>query len=369
MGTITEITTKKQNSGKSFRAEVRRDGVRITKCFARKTDARNWISEREAEIRNGLTTHKFKKYSVSDAITKYCREVLPQKKPGTRQLHAAQLEWFNAEIGALKLHKINTALLSELREKLRTTSYSRTKDGSERPYSASTVNRYFVPFIHCLKICCTDWEWLDRVPKFSKLKEPKGRTRYLTQEEANTILNALEKDPRKDVALVCLLALTFGSRLGETCALKWENIDFKNRVILFTETKTGEVKNLPVPDRLYASLAEWKKQSTSDYLFPTSKTSKRPYIYDKVRKPFAGLCKKLGLKDVTFHNTRHTVGSWATQDGHNRKMVAELLGHKNLQTTDRYSHLDVEHLRPLVEGVEGRLMQKPTFRSTTRDEK
>ena len=354
MGTISEIILKNTKHTKSYRAEVRKEGLRLTKCFERKTDARNWINEKESEIRNGVNTHSFKKYTVSDAIEKYSREVLPLKKPGTRKLHQGQLEWFKDQVGTLKLYKLNTATLSDLREKLRTSSYL-GKDGVEQAYSSSTVNRYFVPFTHCLKVCCTDWEWIDRIPKISKLKEPKGRTRFLTQIEAKQIIEELEKVTSEDVRLVCIIALTFGSRLGETCALRWENIDFTNRVILFTETKTDEVKNLPIPNRLFSLLLNWQKSASSDYLFPTSKKSKRPYIYDKVRKPFSALCKRLGFKDVTFHNTRHTVGSWTTQDGHNRKMVAELLGHKNLQTTDRYSHLDVEHLRTMIDGVERKL--------------
>ena len=150
--------------------------------------------------------------------------------------------------------------------------------------------------------------------------------------------------------------MTFGSRLQETCALRWQEINLEKRIVIFTTTKTDDVKGLPIPETLLRELQEWREQSTGDYLFPTARKSKRPFIYHKVSHACKKALLKLGITDASFHNTRHTVGSWATQDGVNRRKVAEVLGHKALVTSDRYSHPDVEYLRPVVEGIEKRLV-------------
>jgi len=353
MGTISKLSNK---TGKtSYRAEVRKEGYRLTKCFQRRTDAKNWVTTKETQILNGQVISSFKKHTVGNAIDKYFKEVLVNKKQGTQRLHRMQLEWFKNKIGQVKLHKITPSILSELREILKTEPYILENTQTERFRGNGTVNRYFVPLLHCFKICERDWEWIDKVPRFSKLKEPLGRTRYLTPEEAKLMLSELKTRRENDIYLISYIALSFGSRLEETCALRWQDIDFENKIIYFTKTKTDHIKVLPLPERLIIDLKAWKIGNSSEYLFPPDQKSNKPYVYDKVKKKFSKIAKELGLKDVSFHNTRHTVGSWATQEGTNRKIVAELLGHQNLVTTDRYSHLDVEHLRSVVDEIAGKL--------------
>lgn len=355
MGTITLI--RKKRSGISFRAEVRREGKRLTKCFGRKTDANDWIKECESSIRAGTLTPILKRFTVAQAIDRYILEVLPQKRAGTQRVHKAQLLWFKGKIGDIKLCHLNSLNLSEARDLLRSEVFYRK--GSKKPFSrsASTANRYFVPLLHCFRICCEDWMWLRTIPRLRRYQEPRGRTRYLTPDEARALISALDRDPRKDVRLVTLISLTLGTRLGETCALQWNDIDFEQRTIIFRETKSGEVKVLPIPDRLLAEFAAWRETSTNEHLFPTTCPSKRPHIYDRVTKVVRKLAQRLGLKGVVYHSLRHTVGSWATQAGANRKLVAEVLGHRVVSTSDRYSHLEVEHLRKLVESVEANLSE------------
>lgn len=356
MGTVAALTLK---SGKTiFRAEVRKEGIRRTKSFSRKTDARLWIKEQEVSIHKGTYISPIKKHTIADAIERYEREVLPQKKPGTVALHAAQLKWFKTHIGNIKLIHLTSDILAKAREALRIEEVTRTYSDKKFRRASGTINRYFVPLLHCLSRARDDWGWIQIVPKLSKLKEPKGRTRYFTQSEAQKILAYFDHDPREDVRLVVRIAMTLGSRLGETCALQWRNINLEKRVIVFTFTKTDDIKGIPIPDRLFLEILNWKRHSTREYLFPTEKASKLPHIYDKVRRLFKKALLELEITDASFHNTRHTVGSWATQDGVNRRKVAEVLGHKALVTTDRYSHLDVEHLRPVVDGIEEKLLNK-----------
>lgn len=354
MGTISSLKLK---TGKqSFRAEIRREGVRHTKCFRRRTDASLWIKEQESAINRGAFTAPLKRHTLAEAIDRYLSEILPIKKRGTQVLHRSQLQWFRLRIGKIQLWKLTSGDLAAAREILRQQEVKRPF--TDRPFlrSTGTVNRYFVPLLNCLRICRDDWGWLQTVPKLSKLDEPRGRTRYFTPSEARSILSCFDLDPRKDVRLVIRIAMTVGSRLGETCALTWQNVDLDERVLVFTTTKSGEVKGVPIPDGLHSELVAWKRDATGEFLFPATRKSRLPYIYDGVRKSFKKALGKLGISNASFHSTRHTVGSWATQDGVNRRKVAEVLGHRDLKTTDRYSHLDVEHLRSVVRDLETRLI-------------
>jgi integrase len=351
MGSIT-VEIKKDNR-KVYRANVRRQGQRVTKRFSRITDAKNWISRTESEIIEGKKLPKLKRHTLKDAIERYLLEVNSRKKPDTQKLHSAQLEWFKKAIGTIQLRDLSNDDLAKAREKLgKEVSF---KPNGTKPItrSASTLNRYFQVLNHCLNTAKLDWGWIQDVPRICKLREPKGRTRYLTPDEAKSLFTELNRSNRYDVYLICLICLTVGSRLRETCALKWSEVDFETEVLRFTLTKTDEVRDIPIPPRLTQALLEWRSiRGNHEYLFPVERPSKRPFIYDLVKKRFTRTCKTLGLTDVVIHSLRHTAASWATQNNTNRKVIAELLGHRNVSTTDRYSHLNVEHLRPVVIAVE-----------------
>lgn len=351
---MATITKEIRHKGTVYRAEVRKEGKRITKRFPNQTLAKQWVTQTEAEIIRGSFQPVLKRHTLAEAIERYEKDKIPDKKPGTQELHLMQLRWFKANFGSLKLHKIDSAKLIEMRDLLQKEPYKRTGSDIERLRDNGTVNRYFVPLSNLFRIAWREWHWMNEVPKLKRLKESKGRTRFLKPHEVQILLRALDKDSRKDLRLIVLIALMLGTRLHETCSLKWDDIDFLNKVISFHETKNSEVKCLPIPESLYQELVAWRTASAdkSAYLFPPERKSKRPHVYTKIRQGFARLTIRLGMPDVTFHILRHSVGSWTTQMGVNRKVVGELLGHLDLRTTDRYSHLDVSHLRPVVNQVE-----------------
>ena len=352
MGTI--VVERKTNGQSRYRAEVRKEGQRITKRFPNRSLAKRWITKTESEVAEATFEPELKKHTLSEALERYYTEVLSKKRANTKLAHQGQLKWFQARIGGMKLHKIDSLVLAKLQNELQAEEVQKTPSSMPYKRSDSTVNRYFVPLTHCFGIAKRKWKWLRDVPTIEKLEEPKGRTRFLTPAEARQILAELERDGRKDVYLACKISLSYGSRLNETCALKWADIDWDNQIIVFRETKNGQLKSLPIPTKLFAELTEWRKASDSatEFMFPATQNSRRGHIYDKTKKGFLRACKHLGIKGVTYHCTRHTVASWATQAGINRKIVAEVLGHQDLRMTDRYSHLDAAHLRPMVDMVE-----------------
>lgn len=223
MGSISKI--KLSNGHTSYRADIRKEGRRVTKCFPNRSLANRWVDCTEARIIEATFAPKRRTYTVGDAIERYIREVLPQKKEATEALHLAQLK---ARIANLKLYLLDSAELADLREELRN---EWVKLEFKEPYQRqpATVNRYFVPVSHMLQTCKREWGWISEVPFVPKLRESKGRTRFLTHDEARSILVMLDRAPRKDVRLACLISLTYGSRLGETCALKWRDVDLRCR--------------------------------------------------------------------------------------------------------------------------------------------
>jgi len=96
------------------------------------------------------------------------------------------------------------------------------------------------------------------VSDISRKKEPRGRTRFLTDEERATLLDACGKSDWPALHTLVLLAITTGARKRELIRLKWLDIDLKNGGALVRETKNDEQRTLPVAGKALEALRELK---------------------------------------------------------------------------------------------------------------
>lgn len=343
----------KNNGTKRFRAKVRKEGQTFTKRFMRKTDATNWMKDIESKIYHGQNIPKLKKYFLGEAVARYIREILPLKRAGTRRLQIKQLEFFRDQLGKYPLNKITTEELSNCRELLLTQDVTIPYTQKVFKRTPSTVNRYFQVLNHLFTVAKLNWGWVAEIPKLKKLSEPFCRTEFFSPEQTVRIYEELRNNRNSDVRLIAHISMLTGSRLGETCALIKQDIDYANLAICFRETKTGRARWIPITEKLAKELFNWSLNiKDGDFLFPASLESKKGYVYDKVRKEFKKSLLKLGIKKGSFHTLRHTVGSRAAHQGINLKLISDTLGHSRTATTDRYMHTHVEHLRAVVEVME-----------------
>ena len=88
-----------------------------------------------------------------------------------------QLRWWNKRLGSYLLSDLTPALIAEYRDKL--------AKGDTKPRSNATVNRYLAALSHALKTAVEEWQWIDTSPMRTvrKPKEPRGRIRFLSDEE------------------------------------------------------------------------------------------------------------------------------------------------------------------------------------------
>jgi integrase len=70
-------------------------------------------------------------------------------------------------------------------------------------------------------------------------------------------------------------------------------------------------------------------------------------------RSFARHCARVGIKGLTFHDLRHDVGSQLAMAGVPIRTIAQILGHRKLEMTLRYSHLSPEHLREAMTVLHG----------------
>lgn len=74
--------------------------------------------------------------------------------------------------------------------------------------------------------------------------------------------------------------------------------------------------------------------------------------YSDIKSPFKGALKRAGIENFRFHDLRHTFASKLVMAGVDIRAVQELMGHKSITMTMKYSHLSDAHLREAVKRLE-----------------
>jgi len=269
------------------------------------------------------------------------------------------LEWSKANKKSHKTDCLNTSRLLESFSGMSLkdiTSWHIEKYKSKRlkdGLRVASVNRE----VACLKHIFTKAiEWgkakENPVKKVKLFKENNKRVRFLSKAEMESLLSACRKSQSPCLYNMVILALNTGMRRGEIFGLKWEDIDSERKIITIRETKNGEARRIPFNDEVMKLLGEIPKFE-SPYLFPGKKGER----LNNFSNAFVRVREKAGLKDFRFHDLRHTFASYLVMSGVDLFTVKELLGHKDIDMTIRYSHLAPEHKKVAVNKV-GDIMKK-----------
>jgi integrase len=191
------------------------------------------------------------------------------------------------------------------------------------------------------------------LPKISKRRG----INPLTREEIATLLyTAKAKASRYYPIFLC--AARTGLRMGELLALRWEDLDFNGRCIQvsrnythwkLTTPKSGESRAVDMSLELTRVLTDLKLERQIEA--GASGTDVPPWVFCNEKggllhphnlrdRIFYGLLKKAGLRQVRFHDLRHSFASLLLQQGESPVYVKEQLGHSSIQiTVDCYGHL------------------------------
>lgn len=209
-----------------------------------------------------------------------------------------------------------------------------------RPPTPATINRELA----CLKTIfnrAVDAGKTDRNPvsfRGALFRENNKVERILSKtEEARLYEVCLNHLPRR-IYWIIYTAFQTGMRRGELLNLKWEDIDFENRLITVKAAiaKNGKARTIPINRNLILLLKEIKKETfkTGQYVF----TGERPV--KNIQTSF-NKAKQLANIDLRFrfHDIRHTVASrLVTENSIDVITVAKILGHSSLKMLERYAH-------------------------------
>jgi integrase len=187
------------------------------------------------------------------------------------------------------------------------------------------------------------------------------RTRYLTDDELRRLGVALRKFEQTDgfaVAAIKLLILT-GARRGEILGLRWEWVDLQRGLLLLPDSKTGQ-KEIRLSPAATAVLKKVPRIAGNPFVIAGAKTN---CGLVNLQKPWRRICALAGINAARIHDLRHTFASIALAHGLSLSVTGALLGHARSQTTERYAHLQIDHVRRANEAVGGTILSLLTEQS------
>ena len=167
-----------------------------------------------------------------------------------------------------------------------------------------------------------------------------------------------------------LISLHTGLRIGEICALAWEDVDIENRIIHvrhtvarikstdFSEGNSSKLiidapktkasnRDIPIPSVLLPILKSNCTAASSKYVVSDTKDFVSPRTYEY---RYHRLLEKCGIESVNYHVLRHTFATRCIEAGVDVKSLSEILGHSNVSITlNTYVHSSMEMKRTQLE--------------------
>ncbi len=208
-----------------------------------------------------------------------------------------------------------------------------------------------------------DWGWRDDNPAtgFHRRIET-ARERFLTQQEIASLAAALDAASDQRAAGIIRLCMLTGARLGEVRQARFEQFNLELGVWSkpAATTKQRKVHRVPVSADVAAIVRQRQLivPSGVPWLFPGD-TPGKPVM--EIRRFWRQIQVSADLPDVRIHDLRHTFASLLVSGGASLEMIGKLLGHTQMQTTQRYAHLMDSPLRAGVDAVAHIFRPRPTL--------
>jgi integrase len=317
--------------------------------------ARQRVEELKARHNRGLVGLP-EPVRISEVFSRYEREYAPKLRPSswcrTQVVLKQARDWFvsgplhDAEVGHVTPGDVQAFLEHKL----------------SLGVSARTVNLYRANLHRVFRLCMRPWLLIPYNPVSATevLREERREPLLPTIGQYHELLNVISSHPM--LRLFVILAWETGARSGELLQLEWADVDFERRFVTFAndpargrQTKGRRSRTVPLSEDALNALRE--HAATFRLLSPRS-----PYVFkhlnaqtgisgnrlETVYLSFKRAAKKIGLPTLRPHDLRHAFVTRKLAQGVPAQLVMRYVGHADLATTLRYTHLVPEHLWAVV---------------------
>jgi len=337
VGSVIERKTK--NREVRFYIDFQYDGQRmreVVKGARRRVEAVKALYSRVSDaLRGKYNLPKEKpKLTFNEMADLYLEKYSKPNKKSWKTSDTVHLSVLKPFFGSHKLSEITPLMIEEYRSQ-------RLSDGLKK----CSINRE----VSCLRKIfnvAINWCYASENPvkkiKFFSEKE-NLRERVLSEAEEPKLFEACSTSLKP----ILLVALHTGMRKGEIFKMKWVDVDLSKPEIRIPESKGGKMRTLPINSILYHTLYQLKQVNGShEHVFPNPDTGKP---YTDIKRSFHSACKRARIKNLRFHDLRHTFASRLVRKGVDLVIIKELMGHASIVTTQRYLHSQAKEKKAAVE--------------------
>ena len=245
-------------------------------------------------------------------------------------------------LGSFQLQTITSHMIDRLAD---------DKLHQSKPLSAKTVNDILT--VISLALDLAEVEGCISKPRICRVKETRKEMRVLSKQEQKSLESYLIQD-LDSCKLGVIIALYSGLRIGELCALNWEDMKEGNIIVnkslhrikvnssTIVEITTPKTENsmriIPIPSTIMNLVEKYRTVG------PVCQTASGKCVEPRLmQQKFAKYIKSSGIKAANFHALRHTFATRCVEAGFDIKTLSEILGHSDVKTTlNRYVHSSYE---------------------------
>ena len=214
----------------------------------------------------------------------------------------------------------------------------------QQDWSPATANRYRALLSLTYRLAIRNGKVKENPARLVPHRlEDNARIRFLSPEEETSLRTAIEATCSEHLPELAL-SLNTGLRLSEQYGLRWEYVSFSRRSLTIPRSKNGAARHVPLNQAALRALEALQERNAGSELVCGGAPGPRRW--------FESAVVAAELSDFSWHCLRHTFASRLVMAGVDIRTVQELLGHKTITMTVRYSHLAPKHTLAAVERLD-----------------
>ena len=221
----------------------------------------------------------------------------------------------------------------------------------EKGYAAATANRVVV-MLSAMFNLAKKWGIFDTNPAvgISLFEENNKRERYLNPEEVQRLNKAICDSENTQLKHIVALLLLTGCRKRELLDSEWGHFDLERRSWRIPMSKSGKARHVPLSDDVVSILSRLPRFDGCTYVVPNPKTQQP---YNNMFCSWNTARTRAGMPELRMHDLRHSFASFLVNAGRSLYEVQNILGHSQLNTTQRYAHLSQATLLDATNAASG----------------
>lgn len=236
------------------------------------------------------------------------------------------------------LYRMSDKLGNPIASELTNEHFARYREQRTQEVSTTTANRehaYLRAMFNELKrLGVINYD--NPVSNIRQFREREGELRFLSHDEIARLLDTCDLSTNQSLIYVVKICLATGARWSEAESLKMSQI--ANGKITYLNTKSGKNRSIPINDSLFSELSSLKVTGDQKLFLSSLSAFRKAVAKAQISLP----------RGQMSHVLRHTFASHFVMGGGNIVVLKDILGHSEITTTMRYSHLAPSHLTDAV---------------------